>query len=83
MSKEGLRPYPQDMKDQIHVDVFVRIWGTHYQIRRKKWQKLSEQAFIEKTEQYTNTAALGLQDEDLERLFPASWKNSSIPYEVI
>ena len=35
----------QDMKDQIEVDTFVRIWGTHYQNRQKEWRKTNEQAF--------------------------------------
>ncbi len=34
-----LRPYPQDMKDQIHVDVCVRIWGTYYQNRPQNGEK--------------------------------------------
>ena len=34
------------IKDQIKIEMCLRIWGTHYQIRRKKWRKISEQAFF-------------------------------------
>ena len=64
---EGSSPKPRfDIKGQIKIDVFLRIWDTHYQNRQKKWRKISEQSFLPDCSIFTQTGDLTIASIPLD-----------------